>query len=187
MAGHQGTARPTPSAVPLPLDTTWDGGGGPDDGALHGAPRGEAADGGRAPIVRTRQLTSPAVIGGSMSQHVPSRPRRVRRILSGGALAVGTAVSAVALAAPAAAADHDWSGVARCESGGNWSINTGNGYDGGPAVSPAAGGCSSARRRGGPTAARPTRRRPTRRHRRSRSPSPRRSSPVRASAPGRTA
>ena len=26
---------------------------------------------------------------------------------------------------------HDWSGVARCESGGNWSINTGNGYYGG--------------------------------------------------------
>jgi septal ring factor EnvC (AmiA/AmiB activator) len=26
---------------------------------------------------------------------------------------------------------HDWTGVARCESGGNWSINTGNGYYGG--------------------------------------------------------
>jgi resuscitation-promoting factor RpfA len=26
---------------------------------------------------------------------------------------------------------HDWSGVARCESGGNWHINTGNGYYGG--------------------------------------------------------
>ena len=32
--------------------------------------------------------------------------------------------------APVAGA-HDWSGVARCESGGNWSINTGNGYFGG--------------------------------------------------------
>ena len=26
---------------------------------------------------------------------------------------------------------HDWNGVAQCESGGNWSINTGNGYYGG--------------------------------------------------------
>nr|WP_233608733.1 transglycosylase family protein [Nocardia stercoris] len=26
---------------------------------------------------------------------------------------------------------HDWEGVARCESGGNWRINTGNGYYGG--------------------------------------------------------
>jgi hypothetical protein len=26
---------------------------------------------------------------------------------------------------------HDWSGVAQCESGGNWSINTGNGFYGG--------------------------------------------------------
>jgi resuscitation-promoting factor RpfA len=66
-----------------------------------------------------------------MSQHVPSRHRRVRRMLCGGALALGTAVGGVALAAPAAAATHDWSGVAQCESGGNWHINTGNGYYGG--------------------------------------------------------
>ena len=31
----------------------------------------------------------------------------------------------------AAAATHNWDGVAQCESGGNWSINTGNGYYGG--------------------------------------------------------
>jgi hypothetical protein len=29
------------------------------------------------------------------------------------------------------ATTHDWNGVAQCESGGNWSINTGNGYYGG--------------------------------------------------------
>ncbi|AEV52059.1 lysin [Rhodococcus phage REQ1] len=38
-------------------------------------------------------------------------------------------VSAVA-GTPAASA-HDWSGVAHCESSGNWSINTGNGFYGG--------------------------------------------------------
>ncbi|WP_308128228.1 transglycosylase family protein [Modestobacter italicus] len=32
---------------------------------------------------------------------------------------------------PAPSAGHDWDAVARCESGGNWSINTGNGYYGG--------------------------------------------------------
>lgn len=37
------------------------------------------------------------------------------------ALSVGTA----------SAATHNWDGVAQCESGGNWSINTGNGYYGG--------------------------------------------------------
>ena len=31
----------------------------------------------------------------------------------------------------AAAATHNWDGVAQCESGGNWAINTGNGYYGG--------------------------------------------------------
>ncbi|WP_072806661.1 transglycosylase family protein [Rhodococcoides yunnanense] len=29
------------------------------------------------------------------------------------------------------AAEHNWDGVAQCESGGNWGINTGNGYYGG--------------------------------------------------------
>ena len=58
---------------------------------------------------------------------------RVRRTLRGGAVALGTAAVGIGvLAAPAsAAATHDWSGVAQCESGGNWSINTGNGYYGG--------------------------------------------------------
>ncbi len=38
----------------------------------------------------------------------------------------------IALAGQAAAAtDGEWDQVARCESGGNWSINTGNGYHGG--------------------------------------------------------
>jgi LysM repeat protein len=57
---------------------------------------------------------------------------RVRRTLQGGAVALGAAAVGIGvLAAPASAAEHDWSGVAACESGGNWSINTGNGYYGG--------------------------------------------------------
>lgn len=41
--------------------------------------------------------------------------------------------AAAALMAPTAAAapDSDWDRLAECESGGNWSINTGNGYHGG--------------------------------------------------------
>ncbi len=42
-------------------------------------------------------------------------------------VAVPMAVSTTA----ASAATYDWDGVAQCESGGNWSINTGNGYYGG--------------------------------------------------------
>jgi LysM repeat protein len=57
---------------------------------------------------------------------------RVRRTLRGGAVALGTAAVGIGvLAAPASAAEHNWSGVAACESGGNWQINTGNGYYGG--------------------------------------------------------
>ncbi|MFF0814055.1 transglycosylase family protein [Rhodococcus sp. NPDC003318] len=53
--------------------------------------------------------------------------------------ALGAALATAALAAvpvalstgTANAATHNWDGVAQCESGGNWAINTGNGYYGG--------------------------------------------------------
>ncbi|HJC61268.1 MAG TPA: transglycosylase family protein [Candidatus Dietzia intestinigallinarum] len=50
------------------------------------------------------------------------------------AVIAGTAFSAAGLVfAPAAnaAPDSDWDRLAQCESGGNWAINTGNGYHGG--------------------------------------------------------
>ena len=48
------------------------------------------------------------------------------------ALALGAAVAPAANAAP----DSDWDRLAECESGGDWSINTGNGYSGGLQFSP---------------------------------------------------
>src|SRR4051794_37834104 len=52
------------------------------------------------------------------------------RFVRGGAVVLGAAaIGVVGLAAPASASD--WSGIAQCESGGNWKINTGNGYYGG--------------------------------------------------------
>jgi nucleoid-associated protein YgaU len=72
-----------------------------------------------------------------MSKHTAPRYARTRRVLTGGAVAAGaTAVGLGVIATPAEAATHDWSGVAQCESGGNWSINTGNGYSGGLQFSP---------------------------------------------------
>jgi LysM repeat protein len=60
------------------------------------------------------------------------RARTGRRLLAGivlagatgGALLLGTAT-------PAAASSVNWDAIAQCESGGNWHINTGNGYYGG--------------------------------------------------------
>lgn len=66
----------------------------------------------------------------------PGGPRRgtVRRAL-GTAAAVGAAGTGAALFAPQTAAQaatvSTWDKVAACESGGNWKINTGNGYYGG--------------------------------------------------------
>ncbi len=64
-----------------------------------------------------------------------TRPRTTRprttRALVGAAAAAALGVPALA-AAPAGAADGDtWDRLAQCESSGNWSINTGNGYYGG--------------------------------------------------------
>ena len=53
--------------------------------------------------------------------------KRMLAIAASTAIAVG---GSVALAAPAQAASV-WDAVAQCESSGNWSINTGNGYYGG--------------------------------------------------------
>jgi resuscitation-promoting factor RpfA len=71
-----------------------------------------------------------------MFKHAQLRSARARRALRGGAVTVGAAAVGLGAmvglgASPASAAGHDWSGVAQCESGGNWSINTGNGFYGG--------------------------------------------------------
>jgi LysM repeat protein len=100
------------------------------------APRGEAADRGRAPIARTRQLTPQAVIGDqiTMAKHRAPRYVRTKHALAGVPVAAGaTVVGLSVLSTPAASAatSHDWTGVAQCESGGDWDINTGNGYYGG--------------------------------------------------------
>jgi LysM repeat protein len=50
---------------------------------------------------------------------------------TGAALAITAVAAPSASAAPPAKTDVNWDAVAACESGGNWAINTGNGYFGG--------------------------------------------------------
>ncbi|MBF6235995.1 transglycosylase family protein [Nocardia otitidiscaviarum] len=60
--------------------------------------------------------------------------RTVAKVAVTGAMISG---AGVALAGNASAApDSDWDRLAQCEAGGNWSINTGNGYHGGLQFSP---------------------------------------------------
>jgi hypothetical protein len=59
-------------------------------------------------------------------------PRRARR--AGGLTAIigALAIAPMTLSAASAQADSvDWDAIAQCESGGNWSTNTGNGFYGG--------------------------------------------------------
>jgi len=63
-----------------------------------------------------------------------STGRSLLRLAVAGAVVVG---APVALAGTAnAAPDSDWDRLAQCESGGNWGINTGNGFQGGLQFSP---------------------------------------------------
>jgi len=59
---------------------------------------------------------------------------RVAKLAVTGAVIGGSAVGMAAQAQ--AAPDSEWDQVARCESSGNWAINTGNGYQGGLQFSP---------------------------------------------------
>ena len=63
----------------------------------------------------------------------------LRRVLTFAALTLGAVLTALAVGSGTAAADSsvNWDAIAKCESGGNWAINTGNGYYGGLQFSPA--------------------------------------------------
>jgi hypothetical protein len=58
--------------------------------------------------------------------------KNIRKTIGLATFAGALAVAPMALATGTANADSvDWDAIAACESGGNWSINTGNGYYGG--------------------------------------------------------
>ncbi len=62
-----------------------------------------------------------------------SQNRKLSTRAAGIVAAIGAfvAVPFAVSSATASAYGHDWDAVAQCESGGNWGINTGNGYYGG--------------------------------------------------------
>ena len=126
--------------------------------------------------------------------------KAVTKGLMAAAISGALAVVPMALSTGTANADSvNWDAIAQCESGGNWSTNTGNGHYGGlqfkpatwasnggvgnPATAPTAA-CSSSRPPGPPTAASAIRRPPLAP---SRSAWPRTSCARRGSAPGRSA
>jgi hypothetical protein len=63
--------------------------------------------------------------------HIPPSPRLRRSLFAAVAvLAIGAPVSSM-LSSADAATSRTWNRLANCESGGNWHINTGNGFYGG--------------------------------------------------------
>jgi len=68
-----------------------------------------------------------------MGKHHKRRPRRNPAVTfaAGATLTAMAAVGVEVLTAGTAHADPNWDAIAACESGGNWSIATGNGYYGG--------------------------------------------------------
>ncbi|MEV5979266.1 transglycosylase family protein [Streptomyces sp. NPDC052114] len=69
------------------------------------------------------------LLSGKGKHRRPSKATRVATLVG----VTGAAVAAPLMAAGSASAatTSEWDAVAQCESGGNWSINTGNGYYGG--------------------------------------------------------
>ncbi len=69
------------------------------------------------------------LLSGKGKHRRPSKTTRIATLagVTGAAIAAPLMVSGTASAATAS----EWDAVAQCESGGNWSINTGNGYYGG--------------------------------------------------------
>ena len=69
-----------------------------------------------------------------MGRHSKKTTSTGKKALAGSAAAAALAgiVAPQATAAP----DSDWDKLAQCESGGNWAINTGNGYYGGLQFNP---------------------------------------------------
>ncbi|MGV0835142.1 transglycosylase family protein [Mycolicibacterium thermoresistibile] len=57
--------------------------------------------------------------------------KHIRKTLGLATFAGALAVAPIALAGTANADSVNWDAIAACESGGNWAINTGNGYYGG--------------------------------------------------------
>jgi LysM repeat protein len=62
--------------------------------------------------------------------------RNLVRLAVAGAVVAGGSAAAAGAASAATAPTNPWDDIARCESGGNWSTNTGNGYSGGLQFSP---------------------------------------------------
>ncbi|MGZ9931346.1 transglycosylase family protein [Streptomyces sp. NC-S4] len=62
--------------------------------------------------------------------------RSVRIVTLAGVAGVAVAAPLMAAGTASAATTSEWDKVAQCESGGNWAINTGNGYYGGLQFSP---------------------------------------------------
>lgn len=69
-------------------------------------------------------------------KHRESRRHVIPGVLAGSAYVLGSALAITAGIAPAAEADPNWDAIAQCESGGNWAINTGNGFSGGLQFTP---------------------------------------------------
>ena len=62
---------------------------------------------------------------------------RVRKAITVLAITGAIAMAQLVLEVPAANAEPNWDAMAQCESGGNWSANTGNGFYGGLQFTPA--------------------------------------------------
>lgn len=78
-----------------------------------------------------QQIRVPFVDEALAARPMPAKPVAVKSVAVKPAAARTTSTRRITTSAPAVASGSVWDSLAACESGGNWSINTGNGYYGG--------------------------------------------------------
>lgn len=89
-----------------------------------------------APFAHADELTPPAPVQEPASEFVAAPPAPEAVSFGAPAPEAPAPEAPAPKAPPARTWSVNWDAIAACESGGNWSINTGNGYQGGIQFSP---------------------------------------------------
>ena len=96
--------------------------------AVVGAPRADAPRGG---VLSARGFIASATAAARVEAVVQRSDRRATISMEATMVVVPTPAPPARPPAAASSGDAVWDALAKCESGGNWAINTGNGYYGG--------------------------------------------------------
>src|SRR5882757_10049904 len=92
---------------------------------------------GKLSITTKQRGIAPALTGVRRGAPYEGIDMRLRKTITVLAITGAIATAQLVVEVPTAGAEPNWDAMAQCESGGNWSANTGNGFYGGLQFTPA--------------------------------------------------